>query len=413
MSQPVNGPRNTELWQRADEVIPRGSIYLTRSARFAGRDVMPGFIDQAEGCRITDVDGKSYIDFNCGNGPNLLGYRHPEVEAAARAQADKTDLAAFFNEAMVDYAERLIRWSETMDWVVPAKNGSDVTNLAIRTMRSQRQKPIIILFTSAYHGFGSEIALAPEFDPSGATRNVVRLPWNDVGALNEASSSFGSEVAGIMLNPLDQNPVQVVHDASSEFIAAIDGFRKETGALLAVDDVRNGFRLHAKGSHRHMGIEPDLLCLGKALGNGHSVSALLGKNAVRGGVEKVQLTATYMFSAVAHRAGIAVLDIYERGNVLTHLNAMGARLIQGLTAAGREHGHEDVLLSGPPTMPTFLFRNDDKAKRARIFAHEASLRGAIFHPTLNWFLCFAHKDSDIDEAIAIGAEAFKRTPRTV
>ena len=66
MSQPVNGPRNTELWQRADEVIPRGSIYLTRSARFAGRDVMPGFIDQADGCRITDVDGRSYLDFNCG-----------------------------------------------------------------------------------------------------------------------------------------------------------------------------------------------------------------------------------------------------------------------------------------------------------------------------------------------------------
>lgn len=410
MSQLVNGTKNTALWQRADEVIPRGGIFFTRSARFAGHDVMPGFVDSAEGCRVTDVDGRSYIDFNCGNGPNLLGYRHPEIEAVARAQADKTDLAAFFNEAMVDYAERLVSWSETMHWAVPVKNGSDATQLAIRSMRSARQKPTIILFTSAYHGFGSEIALSPEFDPATATRHIIRLPWNDADAVLDAIKVHGDEVAGIMLNPLDQNPVQITRDASPEFIRAIEQFREATGALVAVDDVRNGFRLHPKGSHRHMGIEPDLLCLGKALGNGHAVSALLGKNHVREGVERIQLTATYMFSAVAHRVGIAMLDIYERDNVFDHLQAMGQRLVEGLTTAGRAAGHEDVMLSGPVTMPMFLFMDDVKAKRARIFAREASLRGAIFHPTLNWFLCHAHKEADIDEAVAIGEAAFSCTP---
>ena len=80
---PVNGPANTALWRRADAVIPNGGMYFTRSARFAGSDVMPGFIKAAQGCRITDVDNKTYLDFNCGNGPNLLGYRHPEGDAAA------------------------------------------------------------------------------------------------------------------------------------------------------------------------------------------------------------------------------------------------------------------------------------------------------------------------------------------
>lgn len=413
MSDSVNGPRNSALWRRADELIPRGGIYFTRSARFAGNDVLPGFIDYAEGCRVTDVDDRSYIDFNCGNGPNLLGYRHPEIEAAAQAQAQKTDLAAFYNEAMVDYAERLIRWSGTMQWVIPVKNGSDATNLALRTMRSARQNALVILFTSAYHGFGPEIALSPEFDADGATRNILRLPWNDVGALNDALHAHGSNVAGIMLNPLHQSPVQVTRTTSQEFIAAIENFRAETGAFVAVDDVRNGFRLHPRGSHRFMGIEPDLLCLGKALGNGHAVSALLGKDALRAGVEQIQLTATYMFSAVAHRVGIAVLDVYERDAVFNHLQAMGKRLVDGLTRVGREQGHEDILLSGPETMPMFLLQNDVRAKRARIFAREAALRGAIFHPTLNWFLCHAHKEADIDEAISIGEEAFRHTPRSI
>jgi len=411
MSASVNGPHNTELWRRADQVIPRGGIFFSRSARFAGRDVLPGFINSAKGCRITDVDGRSYIDFNCGNGPNLLGYRHPEIEAVAQEQAATSDLASFYNPAMVDYAERLIQWSETMHWVIPVKNGSDATNLAIRAMRSSRQRPLIILFTAAYHGFGQEIALQPEYSPADTTRNVLRLPWNDSSALNAAITTHGSDVAGIMMNPLDQNPATPTREADPAFVAAVDNFRNETGALVAVDDVRNGFRLHARGSHRHMGIDPDLLCLGKALGNGHAVSALLGKEALREGVEQVQLTATYMFSAVAHRVGIAVLDIYERDDALSHMQHMGERLIEGLTRAGRAAGHDDVLLSGPPTMPTFMFRNDVKAKRARTFAREAALRGAVFHPTLNWFLSFAHKADDIDEAISIGAEAFKLTPR--
>jgi len=412
MTQSVNGPANTDLWQRADKVIPTGGIFFTRSARFAGNDVMPGFIEAAQGCRVRDVDGRSYIDFNCGNGPNLLGYRHPEVEAAAREQAEKSDLAAFFNPAMVEYCERLVAWSEGMDWAIPVKNGSDATNLALRAMRADRQKPLVILFTSAYHGFGAEISLAPEFDPAKATQNVLRLPWNDAEALKGCIETAGEKVAGILLNPLDQSPVSLTRDASPEFVAAIKHFCAATGALLALDDVRNGFRLHAKGSHRHMGIEPDLLCLGKALGNGHAVSALLGKNGVRNGVESVQLTATYMFSAVAHRAGLAVLDIYERDDVLGHIQRMGQRLVTGLIRAGQAAGHDDVLLSGPVTMPTFLFGDDVKAKRARTFARAAALGGAIFHPTLNWFLCHAHKEADIDEAIDIAAKAFAQTPVT-
>jgi glutamate-1-semialdehyde 2,1-aminomutase len=410
VSKTVNGPNNGALWQRADRVIPRGGIFFSRSARFAGKDVMPGFIDVAEGCRIIDVDGKQYIDFNCGNGPNLLGYRHPEIEAVARAQDSKTDLAAFYNEAMIDYAEQLVTWSGCMDWAIPVKNGSDATNLAIRTMRSAQQKPVVVLFQSAYHGFGQEIALRPEFDPDTATQNILRLPWNNTEALNHVLETKGDQLAGIMLNPLDQNPVSETRELSPEMIQTVEQVRQQTDALITVDDVRSGFRLDPHGSHVYLGIKPDLLCLGKALGNGHAVSALLGTDSVREGVERIQLTATYMFSAVAHRVGIAMLEIYKRDGVFEHIQKMGKRLAEGLVSAGQAAGHEDIIMSGPATMPTFLFSRDDRAKRARTFAREASLRGAIFHPTLNWFICGAHQETDIDEAIDVAHQAFALTP---
>ena len=103
----IDGAAGEALWRRTEKVVPGGGIYFTRSARFAGRDVLPGFIESADGCRVTDAAGKTYLDFNCGNGPNLLGYRHPEVEAAAQAQSQQMDLAPFFPTNMPDYAERV------------------------------------------------------------------------------------------------------------------------------------------------------------------------------------------------------------------------------------------------------------------------------------------------------------------
>ena len=100
MENIADGPIGQALWQRADKSLPGGLVYMSRSARFAGEGVMPGFISSAQGCRITDVDGREYIDFLCGNGPNLLGYRHPEVDEVAAAQAHRADLTSFYPETV-------------------------------------------------------------------------------------------------------------------------------------------------------------------------------------------------------------------------------------------------------------------------------------------------------------------------
>ena len=64
----VDGPKGQDLWRRADKVMPSYAMFLTRSARYAGFNVLPGFIAEAQGCRVKDVDGRSYIDFTCSAG---------------------------------------------------------------------------------------------------------------------------------------------------------------------------------------------------------------------------------------------------------------------------------------------------------------------------------------------------------
>lgn len=406
---PVDGRIGTALWARADRVLPGGGIYLSRSADFAGRGVLPGFIKQAQGCRVTDVDGRTYIDFLGANGPNLLGYRHPEVEDAARAQANLSTSASLFPPALIDVVEALLDRYARMSWGLVAKNGSEVVSLAVRVARQATARSGVIAFNAAYHGSDDELASSPPPGPlSQITQNVHRVPWNDAVRLRELVKHQGDSIACLILNPLDQNPRQVTQSADTAFLEAI-AQAQQHGIHLVLDDVRHGFRLHPQGSEHLLGVDPDLVCLGKALGNGYAISALLGKEPLRRSARKILYTSTYLFEAPPMRAAIATLDIYTRDNVFAQLNRAGEQLRDGLLAAAAATGHR-IDVSGPATMPTLLFDADPEHDKLQSFARAAAGMGAIFHPALNWNLSLAHQPADIEEAIAIAKQAMSTIP---
>ena len=396
----IDGPAGKALWTRADAVMPSGAMFMTRSARFAGYGVQPGFIVGSEGCRVCDVDGRSYIDLNCGNGPNLLGYRHPQVEAAARAQADKGDLMPYFPPVMIDFCERLLGWTDGFHWSLPVKAGSDATTLATRIARAKMQRDNVLLFQRAYHGSNAEQSLHHEGAPRDALSKMHRLAWNDVDALDSFPASEGEKVAAIMVNPIEQNPGVPASFASPDFVAGIHRFRNRTGALIICDDVRSGFRIHPQGSHKAIGLEPDMICLGKALGNGHAVGAIIGREPLREAAARILYTSTYVFSAVCMAAAISVLDIYERDNAIYTITRAGERLRDGILVAAVKHGIA-LDFSGPVSHPMVVFKGDPHGAQSERFAYEAAKRGLLFHSRLAWFLSAAHDDAAIDEAIAI------------
>lgn len=410
-ADPIDGPIGTDLWRRADAVLPGGGVYLTRSADMSGRGVLPGFIAANNGCRVTDVDGREYIDFLGANGPNILGYRHPEVEAAADEMRSRITTATLFPPSLVEVVERLLETWLAMGWGLVAKSGSEVATLGGRVARQHTQRSVLVAFADSYHGNDPELANGPPSGPlTKLTTDVVRIGWNEPQALLDYFATHGDDIAGIILNPLDQRPLITTTAPTADFIAAIEQVRERWGTLVVLDDVRHGFRLHPSGSHKGLGIEPDLIALGKALGNGHSISALLGTERVRAAARKIMFTSTYMFEAPPMAAAIATLDIYERDNVHDHITAVGERLCEGIVRAGTQAGH-DITMSGPSTMPTLLFADDPKSLRVRAFSRAAAEEGVILHPFLNWNLSAAHSPDDVDSAIAVAATAFAATPK--
>ena len=191
------------------------------------------------------------------------------------------------------------------------------------------------------------------------------------------ADQHGDDLAAILLNPLDQSPGRDTVEAHSEFITAIERVRRRTETLLIFDDVRHGFRMHPEGSYRVLGVTPDLTCVGKALGNGHAIAALLGIEELRSAASELWFTATFCFGAVALKAAQTTVEIYDRDDVFGTINRAGERLRDGIVAAASAAGH-DVSYTGPAAMPTLRFKGDPgQARRQAIFVGGSAARCAV------------------------------------
>ncbi len=399
-------PRSREWFDRAAAVIP-GGIYghTAPAATVPGR--FPYFARDAQGCRYRDVDGREYIDFMCGYGPVVIGHADPEINEAVRAVTAGGDCLNHPTPLMVELAEEMVRRVDFADWAVFAKNGADVTGWAVQVARAATEKRKILKLTGGYHGTQpwctpGHHGLLPE-----DRAHVVELRWNDASGLRRLAAEHEGDIAGLILTPFHHPVFADAEEPSPEFLATVHELRDRGEWLLIMDDIRGGFRLHTGGSHRVYGWNPDIACFCKALANGHPISAAVGRGALKPAASKVFLTGSYWNAPGPMAAALKCLEILDRDQVPVRLENAGLRLREGLVKLGARHGHE-VIASGPPAVPTYRFAADPGFRRFQHFCALAAAEGVFFHPHHNWFLCAAHADADIDQALAAADRAFAR-----
>jgi glutamate-1-semialdehyde 2,1-aminomutase len=398
--------RSEELMSRALKVVPRG-IYGAKSPVFFGPGSYPIFLDSGEGCRIKDVDGHEYIDFLCSFGPVVLGHRHPKVEEAARAQAARCDSLNLPSEKWVELAELLVSITPAADWAVFAKNGSDVTTWAIRMARAHTGREKIIMASGTYHGWHDWCVSIRHGVPDAGTDLILTFPYNDLGELKRVVAENKGQVGGIILTPFRHEFFVNQEMPAPGFPEAVRALCDQEGIVLILDDVRAGFRLHLGGSWEPYGVRPDLLLYSKAMANGYALSAGLGREELRPAAEDVYLSATFFSASVAMAAAIATINTLREEGGIEQMRAMGQRFRDGLDQQARSLGL-GVTLSGPPAIPFMSFVSDAATMdRSRLFCAECAQRGVFLHPFHNWFLTTAHKERDVDEALAVTEEAFK------
>ena len=366
-------------------------------------DVMPLYIERAEGCRMQDVDGRWWLDYRSALGPIVLGYRHPVVDDAVRAQMEKGVLFSMASPLELTVAEQMAALIPGLEQVRFMKTGNDANSACVRLARAYTGREHIA--TCGYHGYGDWFASGKGEAPSWNPREgngvpaalddlVTRLPYGDLEAVERLFEEQGDRLAAVITVPYDWNEV-----VARDFIHLLRRRTEEHGAVLIFDQVLTGFRLALGGAQEYLEVIPDLSTYAKAMANGYPVAAFGGRREFMQALERVVITSTYAGETLSLAAASATLSIMEKEPVIEHIWAMGERLKRGFDAAAEELGLSARSFGLPPAVQ-FRFSGEDEVdqRAGEVFFRELYLRG-IF-AARPFLMNYAHKEADVDETIS-------------
>jgi len=429
-------PRDTKISQRlqkrAQQFMPGGVSSPVRAFGSVGGD--PPFIVRGSGSHLWDADGNSYIDYIGSWGPMILGHAWPGVvEAVAEAARKGTSFGAS-TPSEADLAEVVVSAYPHIEKIRFVSSGTEATMSAIRLARAYAKRKYIVKFEGCYHGHadallvkaGSGVATLGIPGSAGVpeefTQFTLALPFNDVGAVEQAFQRFKDQIATVIVEPVVGNMGCV--PPASGYLQALREITRREGAVLIFDEVMTGFRLSFGGAQELYGVTPDLTTLGKIIGGGLPVGAYGGPSEIMDLIAPlgpVYQAGTLSGNPLAMAAGLAVLK-YLRENkaqIYAQLDHISGRLTDGVSAAAQEAGvalyfnRVGSMLtwffqSGPVTDWMSASRSDTHAF-ARFF--RAMLEGGVYLPPSQYealFVSAAHTEADVMETIGVAKAAFAK-----
>src|ERR1043166_974755 len=418
-----------ELFARAVELMPGGVNSPVRAFRGVGGT--PRFIAEARGATLTDVDGRTYIDYVGSWGPMILGHADPEVIDALHAALGRGTSYGAPTELEVEMAEEIIDAVPSVEMVRMVNSGTEATMSALRLARGATARNKIVKFEGCYHGHGDSLlgkagsGVAPLGlpDSPGVTPSVARdtitAPFNDAAALEEVFDEHGADIAAVIVEPVVGSMGCV--PPRDGYLQSLRDITERHGALLIFDEVMTGFRLARGGAQELYNVTPDLTTLGKIIGGGLPVGAYGGRRDIMEQVAPagpVYQAGTLSGNPLAMTAGLATLRRLRDRTVYERLERAGQRLCDGLAEAAREAGIPTVTNRVGSMFTTFFNASpvNDWPSAAR---SDRALYGKFFHAMLEagvylapsqfeaGFLATAHTDELLDQTVESARKAFR------
>jgi glutamate-1-semialdehyde aminotransferase len=399
--------RSSRLMDEAQEIV-WASYFPTQVVSWS-RDgpAYPLFAKEARGCRITDLEGREYIDYLMGSGCALLGYAHERVQRAVSEALDSAGVLSLTHYLEMDVIRLLCELIPCSEKVLFGKNGSDVCTAAIRLARVHTRRPLILV--CGYHGWQDWYVETMGFWWTGVPDRrpplVVHFPFNDRTAFLRLMRKHRGEVAAVMLEP--SGPIQAkdltgpVLDADPDFLREVAAVTRHEGALLIFDEIITGFRYPGGSVQKATGVVPDIACFGKALSAGMPLSALVGRREVFS-PGSIAYGPTYKGEVYSFAAAKEALTIYKQQDVPGHIWSYGNRLKAGVNRICQRYG-VPAEMAGPPFRMLLIFHETDAYRRdlMRTLVQQALLqRGILCVCGVLIVPSYAHDDQALTETLS-------------
>jgi len=400
LSDTLDVTKSVAMYGRACGLIPGGSQTNSKRATAFAPGVWPIYFESCKGCRVTDIDGNSYVDYVLGLGPITLGYCYEPVDAAIREQLGKGIIAGLLSPLEVEVAEKLCEMVPCAEMVRFMKGGAEGTSAAARIARGYTAKEVIL--NSGYRGW-SDVWAAQSGNPGvpkAFEPTIEGFPRDDLNALEDLLNKHRGNVAMISVDVAGGTA------APQEVVEGIRRLADEHEAVLMFDEIVSGFRMAPGGAQEYYGVTPDLAVFAKGVANGMPLGVVCGRKEIMQRAKDLVISITYGGEALSLAAASACLDIYSNEPVQKHMWKQGDKLREGFETAAQANG-VPFKCYGPSVMHSMRFEYEDAELNGKVwtlFLQETAKRGALIRRGGLLFITYSHDDEAVEQTIAAVAD---------
>ncbi len=421
-------PRSAEMKKKGGSVLAQEVVQTVEMPH-------PIYVESAQGGRMTDLDGNSYIDMTMGFGPIVLGHRPKSVADALEAQLRTGWHFGLPNAKQTELADMVKEASPCSDHVVFCNSGTEATMYAMRLARGFTGRPKVAVFDGCYHGVHDYALIRADRRssrdapagrdqgrgiPSVIREQTVRvLPYRNDAAF-DLIRRHRDELAVVLIEPSQSSNPRL---DCGKFLADLLDVCRESEVLLLFDEVITGFRIAYGGCQEHYGITPDLATYGKAIGGGLPVGAVGGRTEVmnwfsgRDGAGRIFSGGTFSGNPLTMAAGLAAVgELRDRKDeIYPYLMEQGDRLTAEVNEFCQKNDFSARMMNAgssfhlqfqkTPIEGSFDITNENFFAEREFYLHLLG-HGVIIPGIHLAFICAAHSVDDVDELIGAMQQSF-------
>jgi len=420
---------------KAATVLPLG---VSSNFRYWGDDKTI-YIKQGKGARLIDIDDNSYIDYRLGYGPAILGYAHPEVDAAAREGMEVGGVFALGTEREYKVARQISQMVPAAELVRFSNSGTEAVMAALRIARAYTGKDDFIMIEGGYHGLFDAVLWYSELEdgwhadsgrepevlaysagvPESSKQHVHMVPMNDAQRLEDMLRAHGDKIGSLLIEPMMGNCCSIT--ATREYLQAVRELCDRYDIVLIIDEVKTGFRVARGGVQELLGMKADLCTFAKALANGYPIAVVAGREELMRQIGNgVVHGGTYTAHSVSLAAAEKTLEILADTSALADIAAYGEQLQTGISQILKGLGVPHCFVGHPSMGGLFLAQQAPTNYRQWVnsdytfydaLAPQLHERGVLVEPDSRepWFICTAHDEDCLNETLAAFEESVTAT----
>ena len=405
--------KTKKMWFKALNFIPDGNLMISKNPSMFGEKNWPSHFSKAKGCFIWDLDNSRYTDCSLmGVGTNILGYSNSQVDRKVIKVIKSGNISSLNSFEEVSLAEKLIHLNNWADKVLFAKTGAEANSISVRLARLYSGKDKVAI--CGYHGWHDwflsssnknekkiQKSFLPFYSNKGIPKyslnTVVHFEYNNIQSLEKILASdkqIGTIKMEVLRNEYPKN----------NFLQKVKSLSQKYNKVLIFDECTTGFRQSLGGIYKKYNVEPDILILGKALGNGYPITSVIGRNEIMSLKKKTFISSTFWTDRIGPAAALETLDIMERDQTWKKITANGNKVLNFWIKLSKRY-KLPLQIQGLPALANYSFKDSKNNLLYRSYLIKHLLKNKYLSSNI-FYSSISHKDKILNKYFELLDEGF-------